>query len=63
MRRNRNFLFFLFVFLLMFLYLSNCGKESSSKAESDTKKEERFKMGQIRKPAVADQFYRAIQWL
>jgi AmmeMemoRadiSam system protein B/AmmeMemoRadiSam system protein A len=54
MKRNLNFLF---VFLFIFLYLTNCGKESSSKAESDTKMEGRFKMGQVRKPAVADQFY------
>jgi AmmeMemoRadiSam system protein B/AmmeMemoRadiSam system protein A len=54
MKRNLNFLF---VFLFIFLYLLNCGKESNSKAEPDAKKEERFKMEQVRKPAVADQFY------
>jgi hypothetical protein len=57
MKRNLNFLFFLFVFLFIFLYLSNCGKRSNSKAEINAKKEERFKMGQVRKPAVAGQFY------
>lgn len=57
MKRNLNFIFFLFVFLFIFLYLSNCGKQSDSKAESDTTKEGRLKMGQIRKPAVAGQFY------
>ncbi|KPK74561.1 MAG: hypothetical protein AMJ89_05960, partial [candidate division Zixibacteria bacterium SM23_73] len=50
-------MFFLFVFLFTFLYLSNCGKKSNSEAEADTKKEGRFKMGQVRKPAVAGQFY------
>jgi AmmeMemoRadiSam system protein B/AmmeMemoRadiSam system protein A len=54
MRRNLNFLF---VFLFIFLYLSDCGKQSDSKAEADATKEGRFKMGQIRKPAVAGQFY------
>jgi len=57
MKRNLNFMFFLFVFLFTFLYLSNCGKKSNSEAEADTKKEGRFKMGQVRKPAVAGQFY------
>jgi AmmeMemoRadiSam system protein B/AmmeMemoRadiSam system protein A len=57
MKRNLNSLFFLFVFLFIFLYLSNCGKRSNSKAEINAKKEERFKMGQVRKPAVAGQFY------
>ncbi len=57
MKRNLNLLFFLFVFLFIFFYLSNCGKQSNSEAEADTKKEGRFKMGQTRKPAVAGQFY------
>ncbi|MCJ7577318.1 MAG: AmmeMemoRadiSam system protein B [candidate division Zixibacteria bacterium] len=54
MKRNLNFLF---VFLFVFLYLSSCGKESNSQAEADNKTEGRFKMGQIRKPAAAGQFY------
>ncbi|MCK4403764.1 MAG: AmmeMemoRadiSam system protein B [candidate division Zixibacteria bacterium] len=57
MKRNLNLLFFLFVFLFTFLYLSNCGKQSNSEAETDTKKEGRFKMEKIRKPTVANQFY------
>ncbi len=57
MKRNLNFLFFLFVFLFIFMYMANCAKESNSQAEADTKKEGRFKMGQVRKPAVAGQFY------
>ena len=54
MRRK---LYFLFVFLFVFLYLSNCGKQSDSKAQDQAAKEGRFDMGQIRKPAVAGQFY------
>ena len=57
MKRNLNFLFFLFVFSFIFIYLANCTKESNSQAEADTKKEGRFKMEQVRKPAVAGQFY------
>ncbi|MFQ6003296.1 MAG: AmmeMemoRadiSam system protein B [Candidatus Zixiibacteriota bacterium] len=57
MKRNLNFLFFLFAFLFIFIYLSNCAKESNSQAEADIKKEGRFKMSQVRKPAVAGQFY------
>lgn len=57
MKKNLHFLFFLFAFLFVFLYLSNCDRKSNSQAEADTKKEERFKMGQVRKPAVAGQFY------
>lgn len=57
MKRNLNFLFFLFVFVLIFANLLNCAKESNSQAEADIKKEGRFKMGQVRKPAVAGQFY------
>jgi len=55
MKRNLNFLF---VFLFIFLYLSNCGKQSNSKAGAeDATKEGGLKMGQVRKPAVAGQFY------
>ena len=54
MKKN---LIFLFVFLFIFLYLSNCGKQSDSKAQADATKEGRFEMGQTRKPAVAGQFY------
>jgi AmmeMemoRadiSam system protein B/AmmeMemoRadiSam system protein A len=57
MRRNLNFLLFLFVFSFGFSYLLNCGKQSNSQAEADTEKEARFQMGQVRKPAVAGQFY------
>jgi len=59
MKKNLNFLFFILVFLFIFLYVLNCGKESNSKAEADTKMEGRFKMGQVRKPAAAGrgQFY------
>jgi AmmeMemoRadiSam system protein B/AmmeMemoRadiSam system protein A len=41
----------------MSFYLLNCGDRSNSQAEADTKKEGRFKMGHVRKPAVAGQFY------
>jgi AmmeMemoRadiSam system protein B/AmmeMemoRadiSam system protein A len=54
MRRK---LYFLFVFLFFFLYLSNCGRQSDSKAQGGAAKEGRFNMGQTRKPAVAGQFY------
>ncbi|MFQ6067674.1 MAG: AmmeMemoRadiSam system protein B, partial [bacterium] len=57
MRRNLILPFILFVVLSLFAYVSNCGKQSNSQAEEDTKKEGRFKMGQVRKPAVAGQFY------
>ncbi len=50
-------LYFLFVFLFIFLYLSNCDKQSDSKAQERAAKEGRFNMGQTRKPAVAGQFY------
>jgi len=49
--------YFLFVFLFVFLYLSNCGRQSDSKAEGGTAKEGNFKMEKTRKPAVAGQFY------
>jgi AmmeMemoRadiSam system protein B/AmmeMemoRadiSam system protein A len=52
-------LYFLFVFLFVFLYLSNCGRQSDSKAQEGAAKEGRFHMGQTRKPAVAGQFYPA----
>ncbi len=57
MKRNLHFLSFLFVFFFVFVYLSNCGKQSKSEAGADINKEGRFKMGQTRKPAVANQFY------
>jgi AmmeMemoRadiSam system protein B/AmmeMemoRadiSam system protein A len=57
MKRNLNFLFFLFALMFIFVYMSNCAKESNSQGEADIKKEGRFKMGQVRKPAVAGQFY------
>jgi len=57
MKRRLSLLFFLFAFLFVFFYLSSCGKQSNSKADADNKKEERFKMGQTRKPVVADKFY------
>lgn len=56
-QKMRKYMNFLFVFLFIFLYLSNCGKQSNSQAEQEATKEGRFKMGQIRKPAVAGQFY------
>lgn len=57
MRKSLLFLFFVLVLSIILSGCFTCSDGSGSKEEPGSEKEGRFKMGQVRKPAVAGQFY------